>query len=63
MAAGQAVVMRALGSLRFAVVRPDRVGDVAHRTARDHPVAVERIAVLAMALPATLVACPDHEPD
>jgi hypothetical protein len=63
MAAGQAVVMRALGFARFAVVRHHRSGRDAHRMARDHPVAVERIAVLAMALPATLVARPYHEPD
>jgi len=63
MAAGQAAVMRALGFARFAVVRHDRGGCVAHRMARDRPVAVERIAVLAMARPATLFARPDHEPD
>src|SRR5829696_6798129 len=31
--------------------------------ARDHPVALERITVFDMALPATLFGCPDHEPD
>ena len=51
-----------LGFARFAVVR-HHSGRDAHRMARDHPVAVERIAVLAMALPATLVARRDHEPD
>jgi haloacetate dehalogenase len=55
--------MRALAFARFAVVSHDRDGRVAHRTARDHPVAVERIAVLDIALPATLSARPDHEPD
>jgi haloacetate dehalogenase len=63
MAAGQAAVMRALGFARFAVVRHDRGGRVAHRMARDHPVAVERITVFDMALPATLFGCRDHEPD
>jgi len=63
MAAGQAAVLRALGFARFAVVRHHRGGLVAHRMARDRPVAVERIAVLDMALPATLSARPDHEPD
>ena len=63
MGAGQAAVMRALGFARFAVVRHDRGGRVAHRIARDRPVAVERIAVLAMALPATRSARPDDEPD
>ena len=63
MGAGQAAVMRALGFVRFAVVRHDRGGRVAHGTARDHPEALERIAVLAMALPATLSVHLDHEPD
>src|SRR5829696_1646474 len=36
--------MRALGFARFAVVRHDRGGRVAHRTARDYPVALERTA-------------------
>ncbi len=56
MAAGQAVVMRALGFARFAVVRHDRGGRIAHHMARDHPEALERIAVLDMALPVTLSA-------
>jgi pimeloyl-ACP methyl ester carboxylesterase len=55
--------MRALGFARFAVVRHDRGGRVAHRMARDHPEALERIAVLDIVRPATLVARPDHEPD
>jgi haloacetate dehalogenase len=63
MAASQAAVMRPLGFARLAVVRHDRGGRVAHRTACDHLVAGERIAVLDIGLPATLVARPDHEPD
>jgi len=63
MAAGPVAVMRALGFARFAEVRHDRSGCVAHRMARDYPVAVERIAVLDIALLATLSARPDHEPD
>ena len=55
--------MRALGFARFAVVRHEHSGRVAHRTARDHPVAVERIAVFAMALPATLSGRRGNEPD
>jgi pimeloyl-ACP methyl ester carboxylesterase len=53
----------ALGFARFAVVRHDRGGHVAHRTARDHPVAVEGIAVLAMAPTASLSVRSDNEPD
>jgi len=63
MAAGQAAVMRPLGFARFALVRHDRGGRVAHRMALDHAEAVKRIAVVDIALPATLSARSDHEPD
>ena len=46
MAADQLEVMRALGHERFAVVGHDRGARVAHRMARDHPRAVERVAFL-----------------
>ena len=59
MAAGQVAVMRPFGFERFAVVRQDRDGRVAHRMARDHPVALEQITVLDSALPATRSARPD----
>ena len=61
--AGQVELMPALGFARFAVVRHDRGGRVAHRMARDQPVTLEQITVLAMALPATLSRRSDHEPD
>jgi haloacetate dehalogenase len=46
MAADQVEVMRALGHERFAVVGHDRGARVAHRLARDHSRAVERLAFL-----------------
>src|ERR1700733_11725226 len=46
MAADQLEAMRALGHERFAVVGHDRGARVAHRLARDHPRAVERVAFL-----------------
>jgi haloacetate dehalogenase len=46
MAADQVEAMRALGHERFAVVGHDRGARVAHRLARDHPRAVERVAFL-----------------
>jgi haloacetate dehalogenase len=46
MALDQLEVMRALGHDRFAVVAHDRGARVAHRLARDHPAAVERVAIL-----------------
>jgi haloacetate dehalogenase len=46
MAADQLEAMRALGHERFAVVGHDRGARVAHRMARDHPRAVERVAFL-----------------
>jgi haloacetate dehalogenase len=55
--------MRPLGFARFALVRHDRGGRVAHRMALDHAEAVKRIAVVDIALPATLSARSDHEPD
>jgi pimeloyl-ACP methyl ester carboxylesterase len=61
--AGPVAVMHPLGFARFAVVRHDRGGCVAHRTARDHPEALERIAVLAMAPTASLSVRSDSEPD
>jgi len=62
-AADQVEVMRPLGFARFAVVRQDCGGRVAHRMGCGHPEAVEPIAVLDIALPATLSAHTDHEPD
>jgi haloacetate dehalogenase len=46
MAQDQVEVMQALGFARFAVAGHDRGGRVAHRLARDHSQAVERLAVL-----------------
>jgi len=46
MARDQVRLMRALGHERFAVVGHDRGGRVAHRMARDHRVAIERLCVL-----------------
>ena len=46
MAADQLEAMRALGHELFAVVGHDRGARVAHRMARDHPRAVERVAFL-----------------
>jgi haloacetate dehalogenase len=46
MAADQLEAIRALGHERFAVVGHDRGARVAHRMARDHPRAVERVAFL-----------------
>src|SRR4051794_6376240 len=45
------------------VVRQDRGGRVAHRMVLDHPDAVERIRVLAMAPTEALSARPDKQPD
>jgi len=55
--------MRPLGFAGFALVRHDLGGRVAHRMARDHPEAVGRIAVLDIALPATLSARPYNDAD
>jgi pimeloyl-ACP methyl ester carboxylesterase len=63
MGAGQAAVMRKLGFERFVVVRHDRSGRDAHRMARGHLVALERIAVLAIAPTASLSVRSDDEPD
>lgn len=49
MAADQVAVMAALGFAHFAVVGHDRGGRVAHRLARDHRDAVEKVAVLDIA--------------
>jgi haloacetate dehalogenase len=46
MATDQVEVMRALGYDRFALVAHDRGARVAHRLVRDHPQAVERVALL-----------------
>lgn len=46
MAADQVTLMRRLGFERFAVVGHDRGGRVAYRMALDHPVQVDRLAVL-----------------
>ena len=46
MANDQVEVMRALGHERFALVGHDRGARVAHRLVRDHPEAVERVALL-----------------
>jgi haloacetate dehalogenase len=46
MAGDQLEVMRALGFDRFALVGHDRGARVAHRLVRDHPAAVERLALL-----------------
>jgi haloacetate dehalogenase len=62
-AADQVEVMRPLGFAGFAVVRHGRSGRVAHRMARGHTQAVERIAVLAMAPTASLSVRSDNEPD
>jgi haloacetate dehalogenase len=45
MALDQLEVMRALSHDRFAVVAHDRGARVAHRLARDHPAAVEGVAL------------------
>src|SRR5215207_9786316 len=63
MAADQVAVMRKLGFERFVVVRHDRSGRDAHRMARGHLVALERIAVLAIAPTASLSVHSDDEPD
>ena len=52
--------MRALGFPRFGVAGHDRGGRVAHRMALDHGQAVERLAVLDIALTATMYACTDR---
>jgi haloacetate dehalogenase len=57
----QMEVMRQLGHPRFAVVGHDRGGPVAHRMARDHAGAVERVAVLDIAPTATMYARTDRE--
>ena len=49
MAADMIAVMAALGHQQFFVVGHDRGGRVAHRLARDHPQAVEKLAVLDIA--------------
>lgn len=46
MALDQVEVMRALGFARFRLAGHDRGGRVAHRLCRDHPEAVDRVAVL-----------------
>jgi haloacetate dehalogenase len=46
MAGDQVEVMSALGFDRFALVGHDRGARVAHRLVRDHPAAVERVALL-----------------
>ena len=46
MAKDPVAAMRALGHERFFLAGHDRGGRVAHRLARDHPAAVERLAVL-----------------
>jgi haloacetate dehalogenase len=46
MAADMVAVMKALGFGRFRLAGHDRGGRVAHRLCRDHPDAVERVAVL-----------------
>jgi haloacetate dehalogenase len=61
MALDQVEVMRQLGHPRFAVVGHDRGGRVAHRLARDHASAVERVAVLDIAPTATMYARTDRE--
>ena len=61
MALDQVEVMRQLGHPRFAVVGHDRGGRVAHRMARDHAGAVERVAILDIAPTATMYARTDRE--
>lgn len=59
MARDQVALMRALGHDRFRVAGHDRGGRVAHRMALDHPMAVERIAVIDIAPTATMYARTD----
>jgi haloacetate dehalogenase len=61
LAKDQVEVMRSLGFPHFAVVGHDRGGRVAHRMALDHTDAVERLAVLDIALTATMYARTDKE--
>jgi haloacetate dehalogenase len=61
MAKDQALVMRALGFERFAVIGHDRGGRVAHRMALDHPGSVDRLAVLDIAPTATMYKLTDKE--
>lgn len=60
MARDQALIMRALGHDRWAVVGHDRGGRVAHRMALDYPAHVDRIAVLDIAPTATMYARTDQ---
>lgn len=54
MAADMVELMRDFGFERFALVGHDRGGRVAHRLTRDHPRAVERLAVLDISPTATM---------
>jgi haloacetate dehalogenase len=55
MAADMVAVMKALGFARFRLAGHDRGGRVAHRLCRDHPDAVERVAVLDISPTLTMV--------
>jgi haloacetate dehalogenase len=61
MALDQVEVMRQLGFARFQVAAHDRGGRVAHRMLLDHPVAVERAAIMDIAPTATMYANVDKE--
>jgi len=60
MAADMIELMRDLGHPRFRLVGHDRGGRVAHRLARDHPEAVERLAVLDISPTLTMFAKTDQ---
>jgi haloacetate dehalogenase len=60
MAADQMQLMHALGFDRFRLVGHDRGGRVSHRLALDHPLAVERLALLDICPTATMYAATDR---
>ena len=60
MAADMVELMRDLGHPRFRLAGHDRGGRVAHRLVRDHPDAVDRIAVLDISPTATMFAQTDQ---
>jgi haloacetate dehalogenase len=60
MAADMVELMRDLGHLRFRLAGHDRGARVAHRLVRDHPAAVERVAVLDISPTQTMFAQTDQ---